>query len=102
MSQAWPWPDALDAVIAAPKHHGLVFGNEQVRVLDTHIPAGDIVPDHTHRWPAVYYTISFSDFIRRDQDGNLLIRQPRGQGRRGRGKLDQLPAPALGGECRGE
>ena len=37
------------------------------------IPAGDIVPDHTHQWPAGYYTISFSDFIRRDQDGNVLF-----------------------------
>ena len=73
MSIPWPWPDSLDAVIAAPTHHTLVFENEKVRVLDTRIPMGDTVPVHTHRWPAVYYTISFSDFIRRDQDGNVLF-----------------------------
>ena len=73
MTEPWPWPDSLDAVVAAPKHHTLVFENEQVRVLDTVIPIGDTVPVHTHRWPAVYYTISFSDFIRRDQDGNVLF-----------------------------
>jgi hypothetical protein len=69
----WPWPDSLDALVAAPVHHKLVLENERVRVLDTHIPAGDVVPVHTHRWPAVYYTISGGDFVRRDGDGNVLF-----------------------------
>ena len=71
-NRRWPWPDELDAVIAAPKHHKLVLENERVRVLDTHIPAGDIVPVHTHRWPAVYFTISPGHFVRRDGEGKLL------------------------------
>jgi hypothetical protein len=69
----WCWPDELDAVIAAPKHHKLILENERVRVLDTHIPVGDTVPVHTHRWPAVYYVIQSSHFIRRDQDGNVTF-----------------------------
>lgn len=72
-SAAWPWPDSLDALIAAPKHHKLVLDNERVRVLDTHIPAGDTVPVHTHRWPAVYYTISGGHFVRRDENGAVLL-----------------------------
>ena len=44
-----------------------------MRVLDTRIPVGDTVPLHTHRWPAVYYSIQFSHFIRRDQDGNVTF-----------------------------
>jgi hypothetical protein len=68
----WPWPDELDAVIAAPQHHQLVFENEKVRILDTRIPVGDLVPVHTHRWPGVYYTLNFSHFVRRDGDGKLL------------------------------
>jgi hypothetical protein len=72
-SADWPWPDHLDAVIAAPKHHTLVLENERVRVLDTRIPPGDIVPVHTHRWPGVYSTVQFSHFIRRDGEGNLLF-----------------------------
>jgi hypothetical protein len=70
---SWHWPDSLDAVIAAPKHHKLILENERVRVLDTRIPVGDTVPVHTHRWPAIYYTIQASDFIRRDQDGNVTF-----------------------------
>jgi len=69
----WPWPDSLDAVIAAPRYHRLVLENERVRVLDTRIPPGDIVPVHTHRWPAIYYTIAAGDFVRRDGDGNVLF-----------------------------
>ena len=73
MQNDWPWPDELDALIAAPKHHTLIFENERMRMLDTRIPPGDIVPVHTHRWPAVYYTVQFSHFIRRDGEGNLLF-----------------------------
>lgn len=73
MSETWPWPPELDALIAAPKHHILVLENDRMRVLDTRIPAGDTVPVHTHRWPGVYYTIQFSHFIRRDDEGKMLF-----------------------------
>ena len=73
MKRPWPWPETLDAVIAAPRHHTLIFENEQVRVLDTHIPPGDTVPVHTHRWPAVYYTIQIAPFVRRDGEGNVTF-----------------------------
>ena len=76
--EGWPWPDSLDALIAAPKHHSLLMENDQVRVVHTHIRVGDFVPVHTHRWPAVVYTFSWSDFIRRDQNGNLLFDSRRG------------------------
>jgi hypothetical protein len=69
----WSWPDSLDALVAAPDHHTLLMENEQVRVLATRIPAGDITPIHTHRWPSVYYVISWSDFIRTDDQGQLVM-----------------------------
>lgn len=70
---AWPWPAALDALVAAPQHHKLLFENDRVRVLDTRIAPGDTVPLHTHRWPAVNQINSWSDFVRRDEDGNVLV-----------------------------
>jgi len=69
----WPHPDSLDAVIAAPQYHRIILENDRVRVLDTRIPVGDIVPLHTHRWPAIYYTLVAGDFIRRDAGGNVLF-----------------------------
>jgi quercetin dioxygenase-like cupin family protein len=67
------WPEELDALRAAPRHHALLFENEKVRVLDTNIRPGDTVPLHTHRWPSAMYVLSFSDFVRRDAAGNVLI-----------------------------
>jgi hypothetical protein len=67
------WPDELDAMIAAPGYHTVMLENDAVRVLDTTVPAGHTVPLHTHAWPAVHYILSWSDFIRRDQAGAILL-----------------------------
>jgi quercetin dioxygenase-like cupin family protein len=67
------WPDDLDALIAAPGYHSLLLENESVRVLDTTVPPGHTVPHHTHRWPAVHYIITWSDFVRRDLAGAVLL-----------------------------
>jgi len=69
----WPWPDSLDALRAAPAHHDVVLEDERVRVIRTHIPAGDLVPLHTHRWSGVAHLLSWSDFIRRDHEGKVLF-----------------------------
>jgi mannose-6-phosphate isomerase-like protein (cupin superfamily) len=67
------WPAELDALIAAPNHHRLLLENEHVRVLDTEIKPGEKTPLHTHRWPAVHYIISWSDFVRRDSSGATMV-----------------------------
>ena len=66
-----PWPPELDALIAAPAPHRLLFENDRVRVLDTRVAPGEIVPLHTHRWPAVHQILSWSNFVRRDADGKV-------------------------------
>ncbi len=72
-AEAWPWPDSLDALVAAPAHHTRLLENDRVRVVHTHIPPGELVPVHTHRFPGVVYVISVSDFIRRDDKGKVLF-----------------------------
>jgi len=72
-SDKWPWPESLDAVVAAPVHHSVLFEDEGVRVLRTTIPAGDVVPLHTHRWGGVAYVESCSHFLRRDEYGKVLF-----------------------------
>ena len=69
----WRWPACLDALVAAPRHHTLLLETERVRVLETHIPPGEVVPLHTHRWPSVLYVLSGSDFVRRDAEGQVLL-----------------------------
>jgi quercetin dioxygenase-like cupin family protein len=65
--------EALDAMSAAPDHHDILMENEQVRVLDTRLKPGQRTPIHTHCWPATLYVMSWSDFIRRDVDGNVIV-----------------------------
>jgi hypothetical protein len=65
--------DALDALIAAPQHHKLLFENESVRVLDTSIGPGETTGLHTHRWAGTLYVLSWSDFVRRDADGAVIL-----------------------------
>jgi hypothetical protein len=71
--EAWPWPDSLDALVAAPKHHRLLFEDERVRILEVRIGPGELVPVHTHRWPGAVCVVSGSDFVRRDDTGKVLF-----------------------------
>ena len=72
-SGAGQWPESLDAMTAAPDHHTVLLENDQVRVLDTRIGAGERTPVHTHCWPGVLYVLSWSDFVRCDADENVLL-----------------------------
>lgn len=67
------WPIDLDALRAAPAHHRLMLENDRVRVLDTRIDPGERTPLHTHQWCAVHHVISWSDFVRRDDKGVVLV-----------------------------
>jgi hypothetical protein len=48
------WDPALDAVIADPKHHKILFENERLRVLEVTLEHNDEEPIHHHRWPSVF------------------------------------------------
>jgi hypothetical protein len=67
------WPEELDAVRAAPAQHRVLMENDRVRVLDTRVAAGETVPLHTHRWPAALYIVSWSDCVRRDEAGAVMM-----------------------------
>ena len=72
-AETWPWPDSLDALVAAPETHGLLFENDAVRVLDTRIGPGETTAVHTHRWPGVLYVLSVDHFVRRDGNGAVML-----------------------------
>lgn len=48
------WDPALDAVVAAPRHHIVLFENDNLRVLEVILDSGDEEPVHHHRWPSVF------------------------------------------------
>jgi mannose-6-phosphate isomerase-like protein (cupin superfamily) len=63
----------LDAMSAAADHHSVLMENDQVRVLDTRLRPGEQTPVHAHEWAAALYVLSWSDFIRRDASGTILV-----------------------------
>lgn len=73
MEDNWTWPEELDALTAAPKHHKLLYENERVRVIDTCISPGEVTEVHTHKWAASLYVLSWSDFIRYNDRGDILL-----------------------------
>lgn len=48
------WDPKLDAVTAAPKHHRVIFENDNLRVLEVTLEPHDEEPVHHHRWPSVF------------------------------------------------
>lgn len=71
MDGAWTWPPELDGVVAAPDHHRVLLENDEVRVIETRIGAGESVPVHCHSRPTVTYVVSVSHFVSRDEDGEV-------------------------------
>jgi quercetin dioxygenase-like cupin family protein len=68
-----PEPSNNDAMVAAPDHHSVLLENAHVRVLDTLLAPGETTPVHAHRWPAALYVLSWSDFVRKDAHGTVIL-----------------------------
>jgi len=63
----------FDALLKAPDHHAPLIENNAVRVLDTKVRPGERTPVHAHEWPAALYVLSWSDFVRYDPNGAVLV-----------------------------
>lgn len=48
------WDPTLDAVVAAPKNHRVIFENDSLRVLEVILEPDEEEPVHHHRWPSVF------------------------------------------------
>ena len=70
--QRWPWPDRMDALLAAPASHCVLLDNNRVRVLEVVIEPGAREPEHTHRAPSVMI-IDEPAWIRYHQGVTLLF-----------------------------
>ena len=64
---------ANDAVAVAAQHHKLLLDNDSVRVLETRIGPGERTAVHSHPWPSALYVVTWSDFVRYDADGKVLV-----------------------------
>ena len=67
------WDPTLDALIAAPKHHKILFENDNLRVLEVTLEPQDEEPVHHHRWPSVFILDSIQPPIHDiSPDGSVL------------------------------
>ena len=48
------WDPALDAVLAAPENHAVLYEDEEIRVISVSIAPGAIEKPHHHRFPSVF------------------------------------------------
>jgi len=63
----------MDAMREAPDHHYNLLENDKVRFLDTKVRPGERTPIHAHEWPAALYVLSWSDFVRYDTAGRVMV-----------------------------
>jgi mannose-6-phosphate isomerase-like protein (cupin superfamily) len=63
------WRPELDATVAAPGNHKILFENDDVRVLEVTVAPGTQEPMHVHRHSAVIYVDSSPQMIEHFQDG---------------------------------
>ena len=68
-----PFLGPLDAVAATPEHHKVLLEDDRIRVLETQILPGEETAVHTHVWGGFLYIISWSDFIRYDENRNIML-----------------------------
>lgn len=53
-SGCWPWPDSLDAVIADPQNHTVLYEDGNIRFLDVHTPPHTTNSKHDHQWLSIF------------------------------------------------
>lgn len=73
--QPWPWPEAMDALLAAPGSHRVLLDDDRARVLEVVIEPGIREHEHTHRAPSVVI-VDEPARIRYYQAGPLLFESP--------------------------
>ncbi len=59
------WDPALDAVVAAPENHQIIYEDDLIRVISVKNPPGATEKPHHHRYPSVFVIdrlVKFRDF----------------------------------------
>jgi hypothetical protein len=63
------WKPELEATVAAPENHKILFENDEVRVLEVTVEPGRSERLHVHRYASVIYLESSPHLIEHLQDG---------------------------------
>jgi len=66
------WPPHLDALVAAPANHRLLFEDDTMRLLEVTVEPGERENRHHHRWPSLMVVLTRPDYRNFDADGNEI------------------------------
>jgi hypothetical protein len=66
------WPPHLDALVAAPANHRLLFEDDAVRVLEVTVEPGERENLHHHRWPSLMVVLARPNYRNFDADGSEM------------------------------
>ena len=66
------WPPHLDALVAAPVNHRLLFEDDAVRVLEVTVQPGEREKLNHPRWPRLMVVLARPNYRNFDADGNEL------------------------------
>ena len=69
------WDPKLDATLAAPRNHKVIYEDENIRVLSVSVQPGEVVALHHHRWPSVIVYDRPAKSENRDARGNVIPRR---------------------------
>lgn len=59
----WDWPSSLDALVAAPAFHRLIFENDDMRILEVIVNPGQVDPVHTHKGKSIVWVVKSSPIV---------------------------------------
>lgn len=76
-TEAWEWPENLDALKAAPDNHKIVYEDDNVRVLAVILDGKKSEPIHTHKWKSIMWIAKpivpcKINNYKKDQTGKLI------------------------------
>jgi predicted metal-dependent enzyme (double-stranded beta helix superfamily) len=73
---AQAWDEALDALVAAPDNHQLLYEDDVIRVLSVTLQPGVPEPLHHHRFPSIFVIdrlVALRDFDEHGREQKLPI-----------------------------
>lgn len=66
------WPPHLDALVAAPANHRLLFEDDTMRALEVTVEPGERENLHHHRWPSLMVVLARPNYRNFDADGSEI------------------------------
>jgi hypothetical protein len=76
--KCWPWPDSMEATVAAPGNHRILYDDANIRLLEVTAFVGEMGPFHDHPWSSIFINLQPQP-RGRDHEPNGSVTDPGGE-----------------------